>query len=165
MLHNYCNRSQYAKERTSTPIPHQIIFMNTLAKRIMIADDDPDDVQNFQLAMKETGISYRLIIANDGEDLLQLLDDLKAPDLIVLDLSMPRKNGAVCLQELRSKKQFDKIPNIILSTSSFQKDIDNCMALGANKYFVKPTSYTTFKEMVQEICGFIPGVPLVASLQ
>src|SRR3954470_8771543 len=118
MLHNYCNNTPRQQRRAAYPdFLTQISLMNTLAKRIMIADDDPDDVQNFQLAMKESGISYRLIIANDGEDLLQLLDDLKAPDLIVLDLSMPRKNGAVCLQELRSKKQFDKIPIIILSTS------------------------------------------------
>ena len=129
--------------------------MNTLATRIMIADDDPDDVQNFQIAMQESGISYRLIMAKDGEDLIELLDDLKAPDLIVLDLNMPRKNGKACLKEIRSKSQFDTIPIIILSTSANQAEIDSCLSLGADKYYVKPVTFQLFKEMVSEICALI----------
>ena len=121
-------------------------------KHVVLADDDREDVEIFQLALEEACPEIELNIAEDGVELLNLLEAIPVPDLIVLDINMPRKSGKECLKEIRSKKLYDPVPVIILSTSNVQHDIDYCLANGANKYFTKPPNYTEVKKLVENIC-------------
>jgi CheY-like chemotaxis protein len=122
-------------------------------KHILLADDDPDDIEFFQSALEDTCPDVALIVAEDGSDLLDRLECGPLPGLIVLDINMPRKSGKTCLTEIRLNKRYDAIPVIMLSTSHDKEDIDYCLANGANKYFVKAFTFTDTKKMVEEICA------------
>lgn len=121
-------------------------------KHVVLADDDREDVEIFQLALEEACPEIELNIAEDGVELLNLLEAIAVPDLIVLDINMPRKSGKECLKEIRSKKIYDPVPVVILSTSNVQNDIDYCLANGANRYFIKPPNYIEVKKLVGNIC-------------
>ena len=121
-------------------------------KHVVLADDDREDVEIFQLALEEACPEIELNIAEDGVELLNLLEAIPVPDLIVLDINMPRKSGKECLKEIRSKRLYDPVPVIILSTSNVQLDIDYCLANGATKYFTKPPNYIEVKKLVENIC-------------
>ena len=127
--------------------------MKIHTKQIVIADDDHEDIEMFQSALLETCPNHQLTVAKDGVSLLELLSEISRPYAIVLDLNMPRKSGKQCLVEIRSKKEFENVPIIILSTSSQDGDIEYCLAEGATKYVVKPTSFPALKTITQNICN------------
>lgn len=114
---------------------------------IILADDDPDDQSFFTDAIHEAEQNISLQCVCDGVELLDYLDKTSSlPDLIFLDLNMPKCNGLDCLKIIRANKKFQEIPIIIYSTSSNQKDIDKAFSAGANFYFTKPASYITLKK-------------------
>ena len=125
--------------------------MKKFAKKLLLAEDDQEDVEFFQLAMNETCIDYHLIVAEDGDVLLKKMHEIK-PDLVVLDLNMPRVSGIECLDKIRSNNAFDEVPIIILSTRAFEQDVEYCLANGANKFFKKPCSVSELSEIVKSIC-------------
>lgn len=129
--------------------------MSSQIKHIALADDDDEDVEIFQLALNEVFPDIKLDVARNGEELMQLLDIIPLPDLIILDINMPFKSGIQCLQNLRLRKKFDEVPIAILSTSNSQEDIKYCLSKGAAKYFTKPANYAGMKKMIVEICS--PG--------
>lgn len=120
-------------------------------KNIIIADDDWDD----QLMLKET-ISehdYAPVVRTvlDGSQLMDTLQDGILPDLILLDLNMPNKNGLECLSEIRMDKKLKNIPVVVLSTSKNIRDIESCYAKGANLFFSKPYTFGTLKTLIHSI--------------
>ena len=128
-------------------------------KNIVIADDDPDDIEMFQCAVDETCPDLELTVATDGENLITILDSIPAPDAIFLDLNMPRKTGKECLEEIRTKEELNDVPIVILSTSNKKSDIDYCLKNGATHYFVKPHTYDGLKTIVENLCnGELSGV-------
>lgn len=126
--------------------------MNAPFKHVVLAEDDAEDVELFQFALEEVCSDVELSVAGNGIELLHLLEKIPVPDVIVLDINMPIKSGKECLAEIRSKKIFDKVPVIIMSTSNSQHDIDYCLANGADKYLIKPADLTELKKMVENIC-------------
>ena len=104
------------------------------------------------MAMLDAGIEHTLIVAEDGDILLQKLDKILQPLLIVLDMNMPRVSGIECLRILRSNKAYDKVPIIILSTGAYQRDIEYCISNGANKFFRKPSSISELSMIIKNIC-------------
>ena len=86
---------------------------------------------------------------------LDTTDDDQLPLLIVLDYNMPEINGAEVLQVLSKNKRYQKIPKIMLSTSRFQKHIDDCMKLGAKAYLIKPDNMFQWKEVALKMLDFI----------
>ena len=126
--------------------------MPSAIKHIVVADDDQDDVQLFKEAIVDTCPDINLRVATDGAKLLSLIEDAPKPDVILLDLNMPCKSGRECLEEIRAKEDFQDVSVVILSTSSQQKEIDDCLKIGANHYFVKPQSYEGMKKIAQTIC-------------
>jgi CheY-like chemotaxis protein len=134
--------------------------MNEESKKIILADDDPDDVEFFQQAVSDVCSDIDLAIATDGSLLLDLLAKKPLPVGIVLDLNMPVKSGRECLSEIRSNTAFDKVPVFILSTSCQKQEIDFCLSNGANYYLVKPSSYEGLKEMIKGICTVMADVKL-----
>ncbi|MEO7047617.1 MAG: response regulator [Ferruginibacter sp.] len=122
-------------------------------KHILIADDDQDDILLFENALEETCPDLKLTSANNGQTLLNLLKKISTPDAILLDLNMPKKNGKECLVEIRSNKEFNHVPIIILTTSANEADKAYCLSRGANQYYVKPSSFQGLKSIVQSICN------------
>ncbi len=118
---------------------------------LFYAEDDEDDVFLFQSVLSEMKINHELIIAGNGQELLDHLDNPPpSPHIVFIDLNMPVKNGLESLKEIRNHVEFGKIPVVILSTSSDEKAIEKAKSLGADLYIVKPTNYTKLKEFLSE---------------
>lgn len=109
---------------------------NTL--RIYLADDDSEDKVIFAETLKETLISAELISFDDGISLTHYLQTEKQkPDIIFLDLNMPGKSGKQCLKEIRDNFDYNHIPVVIFTVTSYLKDIIDTYAFGANLYMPK----------------------------
>lgn len=117
---------------------------------IILAEDDLDDVFVFKMALNELNITFRLNHADNGERLLILLKEL-LPDIIFLDLSMPGKDGISCLMEIRKNTQFDCVPVVLISGSSFKRHIDEAFTNRANFYVVKANSINEMVEYLKVI--------------
>ncbi|MCI5058038.1 MAG: response regulator [Flavobacteriales bacterium] len=114
--------------------------------KILIIEDSEDDVFFLQQAFESVDLESELNIKHDGEtaiDYLSLLknDPSSQPDLIILDLNLPRKSGKDVLRILKKDPDYEKTPVIILSTSTNPKDIEMCYKLHSNSYVVKPNSF------------------------
>lgn len=107
--------------------------------KIILADDDPDDRFFFGLALKKAPVNTRLITVQDGEKLMNLLskEEGELPDVIFLDLNMPRKNGSECLLEIKRNKKLENIPVVIYSTSLHEDVADLLFQNGARYYLQK----------------------------
>ena len=122
------------------------------ALNILLAEDDPNDVRllNFALAKGGiNGVSARFALARDGEEVLEYLqgekrfvdrDQFPFPDLVILDLNMPKMNGMEVLKWLRANADWARLPVVILSGSGLEQDVEEAYELGVNSYFQKPNS-------------------------
>ena len=127
----------------------------TLNELVLVAEDNPDDALLLRRALEKAGISARVKIVADGEEMLLYLQGRGAyanrsssplPSLIILDLKMPRKSGLEVLEWINQNPDVAVVPTIVLSASNLEKDVRAAYNLGANTYFVKPT---TFEELVE----------------
>ena len=128
----------------------------TKIKIIFLADDDADDCSFFEEALNDLNISTELIIANDGIELMANLEKVAEPpppDIIFLDLNMPRKNGFECLAEIRQHPKFKEIPIVIFSTTDNNEMVDKTYNGGANLYVRKPSSHARLKEIIETVLG------------
>lgn len=114
-------------------------------RKILLIDDDHDDCYLFTDAIKTAFPFIELTCINNVLDIFSYLQ-IKAPDIIFLDLNMPFKNGFEFLSELKSLSQFSHIPVIIFSSSNYNKDIKLAYEKGAALYFTKPTSFDELAE-------------------
>lgn len=123
-----------------------------IAKKIFLTDDDADDCLLFSEALQEVAgdSQTQLTIASDGVKLMQVLDQTvpPAPEIIFLDLNMPRKNGFECLDEIRNDPKLKDIPVVIFSTSSNKDVVERTYQQGANYYICKPQSYSVLKQTI-----------------
>ncbi len=127
---------------------------------ILLADDDEDDCYLIKEAFEENCISNDLHIVNDGEDLMDYLNhrgdfskinSFPKPDLILLDLNMPRKNGKEALAEIKQDPELRKIPVVVLTTSEADEDIIKTYDLGVNSFITKPVSFDGLVEVIKTI--------------
>lgn len=118
---------------------------------VFLADDDEDDCVLFQDAMNEVAQDHELVIAYDGQELLEILHAQvpPLPRVIFIDLNMPRKNGLECLQEIKKTEKLRNIPVIVLSTSSQADSIETAYAHGADHYITKPGTYAVLKKTIE----------------
>lgn len=120
--------------------------------KIIYAEDDEDDQEFFQVALKDSKLNAALTIVPDGHQLLMHLGT-NMPDIIFLDINMPVLNGIECLKKIREQDQFENVPVVILSTSSYQ--VDELFNKGANIFLSKWTFYTDQPSNMLKI--FVPG--------
>ncbi|MEO5995368.1 MAG: response regulator [Chitinophagaceae bacterium] len=122
-------------------------------KIIFLADDDVDDCTLFEDALREISSTTHLTTANDGIELMEILENRvpPKPDVIFLDLNMPRKNGFECLEEIKQTSRFSNIPVVIFSTSSQKETVNEVYKKGANYYICKPGSFAKLKSAIQQI--------------
>lgn len=120
---------------------------------IMLADDDEDDRLFFKEAFEEVKIKYKISTFNDGEQLMDYLyvANNPLPDIIFLDLNMPRKSGIECLKEIRNNERLQKISVAIYSTSSSEQDIEDTFVSGANVYIKKPNDFNMLKKILSDV--------------
>lgn len=123
--------------------------MNSTELRILLADDDLDDCFFFKEALDEFPISVCFTIVYDGEQLMQLLQKKSSlPDVLFIDMNMPRKNGFECLEEIKRDEKLKSIPVIIFSTF-FDQDIVNMLyQKGAQLYIQKPREFGKLKKAI-----------------
>lgn len=120
--------------------------------RVLLADDDSDDLMFFNEALEQSALPLEFMSAENGNELIKMLDAGKTPDILFLDVNMPYKNGIECLIEIRSRPRFKKLPIVIYSTTNYQVNVDACYQGGANLYVIKPNSFNEILTMVQKIC-------------
>jgi len=124
-----------------------------LKQTIFLADDDVDDCILFEDALREICKDTELVVTHDGVELMHALQEerRKLPDVIFLDLNMPRKNGPECLQEIRNSETLKDIPVVIFSTSAQEGAIEQMYALGAHLYIRKPDTFPKLKQVILQI--------------
>lgn len=121
-------------------------------KTCLLVDDDEDDKEIFCLALKKIDPSIDCITASDGREALSILDDGSfIPDYIFLDLNMPRMDGKECLKEIRKQNRLDKVPVIIFTTSSAERDKEETKKLGANSFITKPPLVSTLADLLLKL--------------
>lgn len=124
-----------------------------LNKNIVIADDDNDDLILFEDALKEISYDSLLTAVKDGQQLMQMLDHTvpPPPDVIFLDLNMPRKNGFECLDEIKHSTKLKNIPIVIFSTSDQPEAVNKVFEQGAHHFLKKPSSYSMLKKAIHKV--------------
>lgn len=127
---------------------------------ILMVEDNPGDVRLTREAMKEGKVNNRLSVVGDGVQALEFLRrqgrfaDAPRPDLILLDLNLPRKDGREVLAELKADPEFKRIPVVVLTTSQAEQDVLRAYDLHANCYITKPVDFNQFMQVVQQIDDF-----------
>ena len=131
-------------------------------KRILLAEDDPKDVELTVSALSEHNLANDILVVRDGIEALDYLYRRGAfaeepdgnPVVILLDLKMPRVDGMQVLKQIKSDKNLQTIPVVILTSSRESQDLQTCYQLGVNAYVVKPVKFADFIEAVKEIGVF-----------
>ena len=120
---------------------------------ILLADDDEDDRLFFRDAFKELKLKTVLKMVNDGVELMEYLKtpNVQLPNVIFLDINMPRKGGKECLREIRQDERLKNLSVAIYSTSSSEDDIEETLVLGANIYIKKPNDFASLKKVLSDV--------------
>jgi two-component system, response regulator len=131
-----------------------------IGKYVLLVEDNPDEVVLTERAFQRCQISYKLVIVNDGREALNFLfspgkysgwDSDGKPTLILLDLNLPLVSGLQVLKAIRSTEKTSKVPVLVLTSSSEDKDQAECYRLGANEYIRKPTGFSQFVGVIQQM--------------
>ena len=129
-------------------------------KIILLVEDDPDDEALAKRALKKNNIKNEMVVAHDGIEALDYLfgrgayagrDLNEIPQVILLDLKLPKMNGLEVLREIRADERTKLLPVVILTTSKEQQDVINSYSLGANSYIRKPVDFIQFAEAVRQL--------------
>jgi len=127
---------------------------------VLLVEDDEDDVLLTKEALKDSKVIVSMAVAPDGDDALKMLrrqppfEHAPVPDLILLDLNLPRVSGREVLKELKADPVLKKIPVVVLTTSAADTDILKCYDLGANCYITKPVDFEQFQRIIKVIDEF-----------
>lgn len=125
--------------------------------RILLVEDNPGDIRLTQEALKESQIEITLDVVSDGEQAVDFLmqrnkfADAVRPNIILLDLNLPKKNGIEVLKEIKAHESLRKIPVIVLTTSDAEHDISKAYDLHANCYILKPVDFDDFARVIKLI--------------
>jgi len=131
---------------------------------VLLVEDDPGDVLMTQEAFEEHKVSNRLTVVSDGAEALAYLRregefaDAVRPDLILLDLNLPRRDGREVLAEIKKDEELGQIPVVVLTTSSADEDILSSYQLHANAYVTKPVDFERFITVIRQIDEFFVSV-------
>jgi len=128
--------------------------------RVLLVEDNPADVRLTEEAFKEGRVMNDLSVVSDGMEAMEFLRregkyaHAPRPDLVLLDLNLPRKNGREVLEEIKSDPELRRIPVMVLTTSKAEQDLHNAYNLHANCYVTKPVDLDQFLNVVRSIEHF-----------
>lgn len=128
---------------------------------LLLADDDEDDCSFFEEALGELPLAVNLKTVCDGERLMQFLNTETdtLPNVLFLDLNIPRKNGMECLLEIKSNKRLEDLSVIIFTTSSEQSMVNMLFDKGARYYIRKPAEFSQLKKVILQALTLVAGSP------
>ena len=120
-------------------------------RSVLFIDDDEDDKLVFGHALSAIDTSIQYLTASDGLEALKILNEelVILPDLIFMDLNMPKMDGFTCLDKIKQNKDLKEIPVMILSTSTNPTDMEKAKKLGAKTFITKPSTYTGLIETLK----------------
>jgi chemotaxis family two-component system response regulator Rcp1 len=130
------------------------------AMNVLLVEDNPGDVRLTREALKDAKMHLNLHVASDGMEAMEFLrregryHDSPRPDLVLLDLNLPRKDGRAVLEEIKTDDALKSIPVVVLTTSSSDVDIQRSYMLHANCYIAKPVDMEGFLTVVRSIDDF-----------
>jgi CheY-like chemotaxis protein len=130
---------------------------------ILIADDSENDVMMLRRAFVQSGVEVPMQVVNDGEEAIAYLngdggfanrDEFPLPDLLLLDLKMPRKNGFDVLEWIRSQPTLAQMRVVVLTSSDEIRDVNRAYSLGAASFLTKPVNFMEFKDTIQAMYNY-----------
>jgi len=130
---------------------------------VLVADDDPHDLELLHLAIQRNGVKADIHEVHDGEQVVRYLrgenefSDRVAhpfPDLLLVDLKMPRMDGLEVLKWMRENPQCNRLPRVMLSGSGLEKDVEEAYRQGVNTYFAKPASFKEFQSLLKLLIDY-----------
>ncbi|MBD3777930.1 MAG: response regulator [Micrococcales bacterium] len=131
---------------------------------VLLVEDDPGDVLMTREAFEDNKVANRLAVVSDGASALAYLRkegehaDARTPDLVLLDLNLPRMDGREVLEAMKNDAELRSIPVVVLTTSEAEEDVVRSYALHANAYVTKPVDFDRFIEVVRQIDEFFVEV-------
>lgn len=131
---------------------------------VLLVEDDPGDVLMTREAFEENKVANRLAVVSDGESAMAYLRkegpyaDAPTPDLVLLDLNLPRMDGREVLAAMKGDRALQSIPVVVLTTSEAEEDVLRSYALHANAYVTKPVDFERFIDVVRQIDDFFVQV-------
>jgi len=138
--------------------------VNSHSSEILLLEDEPSDAYLVRMALKEGKVPANLHHVVDGREGLDFLNrtekyaDAPRPDLIFLDLNMPRMNGSEFLAVIKADERYKSIPVVVLTTSNVEKDVACSYQLGAASYITKPVDMPKFFKAIRQICEYWFGL-------
>jgi chemotaxis family two-component system response regulator Rcp1 len=127
---------------------------------LLLVEDNPGDVRLTQEALMQNELDLKLHVAFDGEQALDFLykragyENSPRPDLILMDINIPKYSGIEVLEKIKGDPALKKIPVVMLTTSDTNNDVSKCYELGANAYTIKPLDFENFITMINSIYNF-----------
>jgi len=137
--------------------------MKNIERFILLVEDNPDDELLTLMAFRDNKIINEIVVARDGEEALDLLfvtgkfkdrEVKRLPQLILLDLKLPKVDGLEVLQKIRSTEETRFLPVVILTSSREEKDIIKSYQLGANSYIRKPVDFEQFSQAIKQLGNY-----------
>jgi CheY-like chemotaxis protein len=130
---------------------------------ILVVEDNPEEVILLQRAFENAGMDLAVHFVVNGEEAIDYLSgadrfrnriNFPEPDLVIMDLKMPRKGGFEVLEWFRNLQESALIPIIVLTASNRESDVQRAYSLGASSYFIKPTSFNEFRDMIKIVYAY-----------
>jgi CheY-like chemotaxis protein len=122
---------------------------------ILLIEDDAIEVMKFNRVLSTLGMNHKIVEANNGEEALDILKEKEfVPDIIVLDLNMPKINGIEFLRVLKNDSFLKFIPAIVLTTSNNHNDILECYKIGIAGYLLKPLKYEDYGDRIKKLLEY-----------
>jgi two-component system response regulator len=132
--------------------------MTTRSGLILLVEDRDDDVELTLRAFKKSGIANEIVVARDGAEALEYLfapdrssGRLKVPEVVLLDLNLPKVSGLEVLQKMRADERTKRVPVVILTSSNEERDIVSSYDLGASSFVQKPVDFTEFVQATHQL--------------
>lgn len=138
--------------------------MNADLISVLLVEDDPGDVLLIREAFADHKVGNVLFTVSDGVEAMRFIRGegehagRERPDLVLLDLNLPRKSGAEVLAEIKSDPELSTIPVIVLTTSEAEEDVLRSYEMHANAYITKPVDFERFRDIVHQIDDFFIGI-------
>jgi CheY-like chemotaxis protein len=132
-------------------------MLNPEKLKVLLVEDNPDDVTIVKRAMRKSDLKCDLYVASDGEEALDMLarkgefEDTPRPDLILLDINLPKINGLEVLAKIKQDDQLKRIPVIVLTISEREEDMARAYDSGAASYMTKPVDSKDFERLIQTV--------------